>query len=30
MPGCRAAILLDPDGNRLGIHKRNGELTARP
>ncbi|HBP90578.1 MAG TPA: VOC family protein [Nitrospirales bacterium] len=23
MPGCRAAIVLDPDGNKLGIHKRN-------
>ena len=22
MPGCRAAIILDPDGNKLGIHKR--------
>jgi predicted enzyme related to lactoylglutathione lyase len=22
MPGCRAAIVLDPDGNELGIHKR--------
>jgi catechol 2,3-dioxygenase-like lactoylglutathione lyase family enzyme len=22
MPGCRAAIVLDPDGNKLGIHKR--------
>ncbi len=21
-PGCRAAIVLDPDGNRLGIHRR--------
>ena len=21
-PGCRAAIILDPDGNKLGIHKR--------
>jgi catechol 2,3-dioxygenase-like lactoylglutathione lyase family enzyme len=21
-PGCRAAIVLDPDGNKLGIHKR--------
>jgi predicted enzyme related to lactoylglutathione lyase len=24
MPSCRAAIIIDPDGNRLGIHKRNG------
>ena len=23
MPSCRAAIIIDPDGNRLGIHKRN-------
>jgi catechol 2,3-dioxygenase-like lactoylglutathione lyase family enzyme len=22
MPNCRAAIIVDPDGNRLGIHKR--------
>jgi catechol 2,3-dioxygenase-like lactoylglutathione lyase family enzyme len=22
MPRCRAAIVLDPDGNKLGIHKR--------
>ncbi len=22
LPACRAAIILDPDGNRLGIHKR--------
>ena len=22
MPSCRAAIILDPDGNKLGIHKR--------
>jgi catechol 2,3-dioxygenase-like lactoylglutathione lyase family enzyme len=22
MPSCRAAIVLDPDGNKLGIHKR--------
>jgi len=21
-PGCRAAIIVDPDGNKLGIHKR--------
>jgi catechol 2,3-dioxygenase-like lactoylglutathione lyase family enzyme len=21
-PGCKAAIILDPDGNKLGIHKR--------
>jgi catechol 2,3-dioxygenase-like lactoylglutathione lyase family enzyme len=21
-PGCRAAIILDPDGNKMGIHKR--------
>jgi predicted enzyme related to lactoylglutathione lyase len=21
-PGCRAAIVIDPDGNKLGIHKR--------
>jgi catechol 2,3-dioxygenase-like lactoylglutathione lyase family enzyme len=21
-PGCRGAIILDPDGNKLGIHKR--------
>jgi catechol 2,3-dioxygenase-like lactoylglutathione lyase family enzyme len=21
-PGCRAAIIMDPDGNKLGIHKR--------
>ncbi len=24
MPGCRGAIVMDPDGNRLGIHKRKG------
>lgn len=23
-PGCRAAIVTDPDGNKLGIHKRKG------
>ena len=23
MPSCRAAIIIDPDGNRIGIHKRN-------
>ncbi|HEY5741177.1 MAG TPA: VOC family protein [Terrimicrobiaceae bacterium] len=23
MPSCKAAIILDPDGNALGIHKRN-------
>jgi predicted enzyme related to lactoylglutathione lyase len=23
MPRCRAAIVTDPDGNKLGIHKRN-------
>lgn len=23
LPACRAAIILDPDGNKLGIHKRN-------
>jgi len=23
MPACRAAIVVDPDGNKLGIHKRN-------
>lgn len=22
MPGCRAAIVVDPDGNKLGIHQR--------
>lgn len=22
LPGCRAAIIIDPDGNKLGIHKR--------
>lgn len=22
MPGCRAAIVMDPDGNKLGIHQR--------
>jgi catechol 2,3-dioxygenase-like lactoylglutathione lyase family enzyme len=22
LPGCRAAIVMDPDGNKLGIHKR--------
>lgn len=22
MPNCRAAIVIDPDGNRIGIHKR--------
>jgi predicted enzyme related to lactoylglutathione lyase len=24
MPRCRAAIIVDPDGNRIGIHKRKG------
>jgi predicted enzyme related to lactoylglutathione lyase len=24
MPTCRGAVIADPDGNRLGIHKRNG------
>ena len=23
MPRCRAAIVMDPDGNKLGIHKRS-------
>ncbi len=23
LPYCRAAIIMDPDGNKLGIHKRN-------
>lgn len=23
MPKCRAAVIIDPDGNRIGIHKRN-------
>lgn len=23
MPGCRAAVVIDPDGNKIGIHKRN-------
>ncbi|HYF35071.1 MAG TPA: VOC family protein [Prosthecobacter sp.] len=23
MPKCRAAIIVDPDGNKLGIHQRN-------
>ena len=23
MPACRAAVILDPDGNGLGIHQRN-------
>jgi predicted enzyme related to lactoylglutathione lyase len=22
MPRCRAAVIVDPDGNRIGIHKR--------
>ena len=22
LPGCQAAIVLDPDGNKLGIHQR--------
>ena len=22
LPGCRAAIIVDPDGNKLGIHER--------
>ena len=26
MPGCRAAIVLDPDGNKLGIHKRKAPI----
>ncbi len=24
MPACRAAIIVDPDGNKIGIHRRNG------
>ncbi|OQW30105.1 MAG: hypothetical protein A4E19_11160 [Nitrospira sp. SG-bin1] len=23
LPGCRAAIVVDPDGNKIGIHQRN-------
>jgi predicted enzyme related to lactoylglutathione lyase len=23
LPACRAAVIVDPDGNRLGIHRRN-------
>jgi len=23
MPRCRAAVIVDPDGNRIGIHKRS-------
>jgi predicted enzyme related to lactoylglutathione lyase len=23
MPACQAAIITDPDGNKLGIHRRN-------
>jgi len=23
LPACKAAIVVDPDGNKLGIHKRN-------
>jgi predicted enzyme related to lactoylglutathione lyase len=23
LPGCRAAIVIDPDGNKLGLHQRN-------
>ena len=25
MPKCKAAVIIDPDGNRVGIHKRNPE-----
>ena len=25
MPGCRAVIVEDPDGNRLGMHQRKGD-----
>lgn len=25
MPNCRAAIISDPDGNRIGIHKRKAD-----
>jgi predicted enzyme related to lactoylglutathione lyase len=25
MPKCKAAVIIDPDGNRIGIHKRNPE-----
>jgi hypothetical protein len=25
LPGCRAAIVMDPDGNKLGIHKRKAK-----
>ncbi len=24
LPNCRAAVVLDPDGNSIGIHRRNG------
>jgi len=26
LPACRAAIILDPDGNKLGIHKRKPRI----
>jgi hypothetical protein len=26
LPGCRAAIIVDPDGNKLGIHQRKRKL----
>lgn len=27
LPGCRAAIIVDPDGNKLGIHQRRQTTT---
>jgi len=28
LPGCRAAIVIDPDGNKLGIHQRKRKLSG--
>lgn len=28
LPGCRAAIVVDPDGNKLGIHQRKRTTEA--
>ena len=30
MPACRAAVVVDPDGNKLGIHKRNEQQGVAP
>ena len=28
LPGCKAAIVTDPDGNKLGIHQRKRKLSS--